>query len=217
MQPLLAPNGTGKIAPTRGQFGRNQEYLPLDTTSVDAEERLMCFRRRRDAFRGSTEITMSKAWTSTRLGFPKRFIRAMIFNISRGKVHGIDYTDRLVRRPACHVGGTPYWRYASSTTGDRVEACALAGTNGVKDMLMRQPYSGCRMRTGAQTTLRARSSAGTPCLQGAEIAAIACCATIACMARVGCVPSQKKNSSGLAHWYGCRFGLMQASTVFEKP
>ena len=40
----------------------------------------------------------------------------------------------------------------------------------------------------------------TYCVQGAEIAAIACCATIACTARVGCVPSQKKNSSGLAHW-----------------
>ena len=140
MHPVLTLDIAEKMALACEKFGEQEGYRPLNIAVVDEQGHLIYFRRKRDSFRGSAEIATNKAWTSAKFPFPTRFMGEKIVNREPPKVHGIQYMDRLIIFP----GGLPVMALdhhigaigVSGATGDQDEACAQAGIDAVKDMLM---------------------------------------------------------------------------------
>ncbi len=140
MRPLLTVDIAEKMALACEQFGEKEGYRPLNIAVVDEQGHLIYFRRKRASFRGSAEIATNKAWTSAQFPFPTRFMGEKIVNREPPKVHGIQFMDRLIVFP----GGLPVMSGShhigaigvSGATGDQDEACAQAGIDAVKDMLM---------------------------------------------------------------------------------
>lgn len=140
MQPVLSLDIAEKMALACEKFGEQEGYRPLNIAIVDEQGHLIYFRRKRASFRGSAEIATNKAWTSAKFPFPTRFIGEKIVNREPPKVHGIEFMDRLIVFP----GGLPIMALdhhigaigVSGATGDQDEACAQAGIDAVKDMLM---------------------------------------------------------------------------------
>jgi len=139
MRPLLTVDIAEKMALTCEKFGRQEGYRPLNIAVVDEQGHLIYFRRSRDSFRGSIEISINKAWTSAKFPFPTRFMGEKIVNADPQKVHGIQFMDRLIIFPGGlpvmsgkhHIGAIG----VSGATGDQDEACAKAGLDAVKELL----------------------------------------------------------------------------------
>ncbi|ETX06146.1 MAG: hypothetical protein ETSY2_18885, partial [Candidatus Entotheonella gemina] len=137
--PTLTTEIAEKMAIACEKYGQAQEgWRPLNIAIVDAGGELFYFRRDPTSFKGSIEIAINKAWTATRFGFPTRAIGGIV-NSEPGKVHGIQFMDRLIIFP----GGQPIVAAdtviggigVSGATGDQDEECAKAGLDAVKDML----------------------------------------------------------------------------------
>ncbi len=140
MRPLLTVDIAEKMALACEKFGEREGYRPLNIAVVDEQGHLIYFRRKRDSFRGSTEIAINKAWTSAKFPFPTRFMGEKIVNRDPQKVHGIQFMDRLIVFPGGlpiksgghHIGAIG----VSGATGDQDEACSQVGIDAVKDLLM---------------------------------------------------------------------------------
>jgi uncharacterized protein GlcG (DUF336 family) len=107
----------------------------MNIAVLDAGGGLLYFRRHPDAFRGSVDISINKAWTATQFGFPTRLFGEVIIKAA----NGIQFTPRLIIFPGglpikagdALIGGIG----VSGATGDQDEECAQAGLDAVKDML----------------------------------------------------------------------------------
>jgi uncharacterized protein GlcG (DUF336 family) len=107
----------------------------MNVAILDAGGGLLYFRRNPDAFRGSVDISINKAWTATQFGFPTRLFGEVI----QKRADGIQYTPRLIIFP----GGLPIKAGdvllggigVSGATGDQDEESAQAGLDAVKDLL----------------------------------------------------------------------------------
>ncbi len=140
MRPLLTLDIAEEMALACEKFGEREGYRPLNIAIVDEQGHLIYFRRKRDSFRGSAEIATNKAWTSAQFPFPTRFMGEKIVNRDPTKVHGIQFMNRLIIFPGGlpimsgnhHIGAIG----VSGATGDQDEACAQAGIDAVKGMLM---------------------------------------------------------------------------------
>ena len=140
MHPVLSLDIAEKMALACEKFGEKEGYRPVNIAVVDEQGHLIYFRRKRDSFRGSAEIATNKAWTSAKFPFPTRFMGEKIVNRNAPNVHGIEFMDRLIVFPGelpvmaldHHIGAIG----VSGATGDQDEACAQAGIDAVKDMLM---------------------------------------------------------------------------------
>ena len=107
----------------------------MNIAVLDAGGGLLYFRRHPDAFRGSVDISINKAWTATQFGFPTRLFGEVIIKAA----NGIQYTPRLIIFPGglpiksgdALIGGIG----VSGATGDQDEECAQVGLDAVKDML----------------------------------------------------------------------------------
>ena len=137
--PALTTELAETIAITCAEYGKKQEgWRALNIAIVDDGGELFYFRRDPMSFKGSIEVAINKAWTATRFGFPTRAIGGIV-NQEPGKVHGIQFMDRLIIFP----GGLPIIADGtviggvgvSGATGDQDEECAQAGLDAVKDML----------------------------------------------------------------------------------
>ena len=138
--PMLTTDLAEAIAVTCHDYAKQQEgWRPLNIAIVDDGGELFYFRRDATSFQGSIEIAINKAWTATRFGFPTRVLGENIVNREPGKVHGIQFMDRLIIFP----GGLPIVADGtiiggigvSGATGDQDEECAQAGLDAVSDML----------------------------------------------------------------------------------
>ena len=107
----------------------------MNVAVLDAGGGLLYFRRNPDAFRGSVDISINKAWTSTQFGFPTRLFGEVIVK----RAEGIQHTPRLIIFPGglpikvgeALIGGIG----VSGATGDQDEECAQAGLDAIKDLL----------------------------------------------------------------------------------
>ena len=138
--PMLTTELAETIAVTCHEYGKAQEgWRPLNIAIVDDGGELFYFRRDATSFQGSIEIAINKAWTATRFGFPTRVLGENIVNREPGKVHGIQFMDRLIIFPGglpIIVDGTVIGGIGvSGATGDQDEECAQAGLDAAKDML----------------------------------------------------------------------------------
>ena len=130
-RPILSVAVAEKMALACEKFGEQQGFKPLNIAIVDEQGNLIYFRRKRDSYRGSIEIAINKAWTSAKFPFPTRLLGEAIVNREPGKVHGIQFMERLIIFPGGlpimsgkhHVGAIG----VSGATGDQDEACAKAG------------------------------------------------------------------------------------------
>ena len=138
--PVMTTELAETIAVTCHEYAKQQEgWRPLNIAILDAGGELFYFRRDPTSFKGSIEIAINKAWTATRFGFPTRAIGENIVNREPGKVHGIQFMDRLI----IFAGGLPIIADGtviggvgvSGATGDQDEECAQAGLDAVADML----------------------------------------------------------------------------------
>jgi glc operon protein GlcG len=140
MRPLLTVDIAEKMALACEKFGEQEGYRPLNIAVVDEQGHLIYFRRKRDSFRGSSEIAINKAWSAAQFPFPTRFMGEKIVNRDPQKVHGIQFMNRLIIFPGGlpimagnhHIGAIG----VSGATGDQDEACAQTGIDAVKDMMM---------------------------------------------------------------------------------
>lgn len=104
----------------------------MNIAVLDAGGGLLYFRRHPDSFRGSVDISINKAWTSTQFGFPTRLFGEVVIK----SANGIQYMPRLIIFPGglpikvgeVLVGGIG----VSGATGDQDEECAQAGLDAVK-------------------------------------------------------------------------------------
>jgi hypothetical protein len=113
--------------------------VPTLTTELAETIAVTCheYGKRQEGWR-PLNIAINKAWTATRFGFPTRAIGGIV-NREPGKVHGIQFMDRLIIFP----GGLPIIADStviggvgvSGATGDQDEECAQAGLDAVADML----------------------------------------------------------------------------------
>jgi uncharacterized protein GlcG (DUF336 family) len=118
---------------------KQQGWRPLNIAILDDAGDLLYFRRDPSSFRGSIQIAIDKAWTSTQFPLSTRFIGEQIVNKDPSKVHGFQFIDRIRIFP----GGLPIMIGnqlvgaigVSGATGDQDEECAQAGLDAVKDML----------------------------------------------------------------------------------
>ena len=138
--PMLTTELAETIAVTCHEYGKAQEgWRPLNIAIVDDGGELFYFRRDATSFQGSIEIAINKAWTATRFGFPTRVLGENIVNREPGKVHGIQFMDRLIIFPGglpIIVDGTVIGGIGvSGATGDQDEECAQAGLDAASDML----------------------------------------------------------------------------------
>ena len=138
--PTLTTEVAETIAVTCHEYAKKQEgWRPLNIAIVDAGGELFYFRRDATSFQGSIEIAINKAWTASRFGFPTRALGENIVNREPGKVHGIQFMDRLI----IFAGGLPIIADGtliggvgvSGATGDQDEECAQAGLDAAVDML----------------------------------------------------------------------------------
>jgi uncharacterized protein GlcG (DUF336 family) len=107
----------------------------MNVAVLDAGGGLLYFRRNPDAFRGSVDISINKAFTATQFGFPSRLFGEAIVKAA----DGIQYTPRLIIFPGglpikvgdALIGGIG----VSGATGDQDEECATVGLAAIKDLL----------------------------------------------------------------------------------
>ena len=107
----------------------------MNVAVLDAGGGLLYFRRNPDAFLGSVDISINKAWTATQFGFPSRLFGEVVVK----RAEGIQLTPRLIIFPGglpikageALIGGIG----VSGATGDQDEECAQAGLDAVKDLL----------------------------------------------------------------------------------
>ena len=121
-------------------YAKLQEgWRTVNVAVLDKAGDLLYFRREPSSFRGSIDIAINKAWTATRFGFPTRALGENIVNREPGKVHGIQFMDRLIIFPGglpivvdgVLIGGIG----VSGATGDQDEECAQAGLDAIAGKL----------------------------------------------------------------------------------
>lgn len=118
---------------------RREGWRTLNIAVLDDAGDLLYFRRDPGSYRGSIQIAIDKAWTSTRFPRSTREIGEKIVYRDPGKIHGVQWLDRIITFPGGlpvfigdeHVGAIG----VSGATGDQDEECAKAGIEAVKDLL----------------------------------------------------------------------------------
>jgi len=133
-KPQLTVEVAEKAAVACYNYGEGKGWK-LNVAVLDAGGGLLYFRRNPDAYRGSVDISINKAWTATQFGFPTRLFGEVIVK----RAEGIQYTPRLIIFPGglpikageALIGGIG----VSGATGDQDEECAQAGLDAIKDQL----------------------------------------------------------------------------------
>jgi uncharacterized protein GlcG (DUF336 family) len=133
-KPALSVEAAEKMALACDRLARANGWK-MNIAVLDEGGGLLYFRRDPAAYRGSVDISINKAWTSTQFGFPTRMWGEMIVK----RAEGIQYTPRLIIFPGglpikvgdALVGGIG----VSGATGDQDEQCAKAGLEAAQDLL----------------------------------------------------------------------------------
>jgi len=133
-KPVLTTEVAEKMALACESYSKEKGWK-LNIAVVDRGGELLYFRRDIDSFRGSIQISINKAWTASKFGFPTRLFGEVIIK----SANGIQFMPRLIIFP----GGLPVKAGkvliggigVSGATGDQDEECAKVALGAVKGLL----------------------------------------------------------------------------------